>query len=451
MTTPVLAALYDQREECCNTLDAVLAQIEGRDMTDAEKTLCESTRERLETIDAQIEPLARFDALRDQHRQASAQLAAPLANGMQSPRPLGVVSHVEYRSAGAYVVDYMRANGIMDRGHADSEAASRLLQTRADQTTTSTPGLLPTPIVGQVVSLLDVNRPLIQSLGGTKALGNIPGTTFTRPKVTVHTQVGKQTAEKTALPSRAMTVAPQTFTKETHGGYVDISRQDVDWTSPAAWDVLIQDLAAEYAIETETVVAAAFATAATGTKPPALPAAPVLADWTKGLYTAAMHSYSAGQRMPARVWVSLDVWAALGSLVDQQRVVLPPDQLAGSQDTPLDSFDIGGSSLAEFRGDILGLPRIVAPYLPSKTCIVGPADLYEIYEENIGLLSVIEPSILGVQVAYGGYLAYGTLAGAAYVPLDLSAVTSLPTMMEAETEEAPAEEAPPETQTRSRK
>jgi hypothetical protein len=94
---------------------------------------------------------------------------------------------------------------------------------------------------------------------------------------------------------------------------------------------------------------------------------------------------------------------------------------------------VGGSSLADFRGDILGLPRIVVPLLPLKTCIVGPADLYEVYEETIGLLSVVEPSILGVQVAYGGYLAFGSLAQTAYVALDLSAVTALPTVEVADT------------------
>jgi hypothetical protein len=247
-----------------------------------------------------------------------------------------------------------------------------------------------------------------------------------------------QTAEKTALPSRAMVVGSVTFTKTTRGGTVDISRQDIDWTSPAAWDILVRDLANEYAIDTETTVAADFVTKATGTKPPALPAAPVLADWTKGLYTAAMHSYQAGQRMPTRIWCSLDVWAALGSLGDANRVVMPT---SGNLDTAA-----GSSSLADFRGDVLGLPRVVVPLAPAKTCIVGPDNLYEVYEEIIGLLSVIEPSILGVQVAYGGYVAFGSLAGTAYVPLDLSAVTSLPTALDADelaaADEAAADEEP---------
>ena len=55
-----------------------------------------------------------------------------------------------------------------------------------------------------------------------------------------------------------MTITPVSFTKATYGGTVDISRQDIDWTSPGAWDILIRDLANVYAIQTETAVAAAF-------------------------------------------------------------------------------------------------------------------------------------------------------------------------------------------------
>jgi len=432
----VLESFRAQREEQIAIVDRILEQVEGRDLVDAERSLLQAARERVAELDAQIEPLEAFDAISAQHRAAANALPTP-AEAAQ-PRRLDREARELYRTPGAFLVDYIRAHGILERGVRDEQAAARLYQVRADQTTADTTGILPTPIVGQVISLLDTNRPLIASLGGAKALGNIPGTTFSRPKVTQHTQSGAQTAEKTALPSRKMTIAPVTFTKTTRGGYVDISRQDIDWTSPSAWDILVRDLAAVYSVDVETTVAAAFATAATGTKPPALPATPVLGDWAKGLYTAAMHSYTAGQRMPTRIWCSLDVWAALGSLVDTQRVVFPVD-LQREMGAP------GTSSLAEFSGDMFGLPRIVAPYLPAKTCIVGPDDLYEVYEEQLGLLSVIEPSILGVQVAYGGYIAFGTLQGSAYVPLDLSAVTSLPTVLEAadmlEAEEAAETEA----------
>lgn len=434
---PVLESFRAQRDEQISTIDSILGQVEGRDLTDAERGLLEAARGRIATLDEQITPLAAFEELRGTHDERVNALPRP-ADVVPGRRLDANERQSHYSTAGAFLVDYLRANGILERGVRDEAAAARVYQARADQTTADTPGILPTPIVGQVVSLIDANRPLITSLGGAKALGGIPGTTFTRPKITVHTQSGKQAAEKTALPSRKMTISPLTFTKETHGGYVDISRQDIDWTSPAAWDILVRDLADVYAVETEGAVAAAFATAATGTMPPALPAAPVLTDWAHALYTAAMHSYNAALRMPTRVWCSLDVWAALGSLVDAARLVLPT---SGNLDTAA-----GSSSLADFRGDILGLPRVVVPQLVPKTCIVGPADLYETYEEVIGLLSVIEPSILGVQVAYGGYIAFGTLATTGFVKLDLSAVTNLPTMVEAEAyadETEPEPEAPP--------
>jgi hypothetical protein len=335
-----------------------------------------------------------------------------------------------YRTPGAFLVDYLRGRGIMDP-HVRDEAAMARVQAayaaRADQTTADTPGLLPEPIVGGVVNLIDAQRPLVTSLGGARPMGNIPGTTFSRPSIAQHVSVGKQAGEKQALPSQKMNIAQIPFVKETHGGSVDISRQDIDWTSPAAWDILVNDLSDVYAVETEGAVADKFTTQATGTPVPV--ADDTLHSWAVGLYTAAMRSYNAGKRMPDRIWCSLDVWAALGSLVDVQRVVMPPD---GDNDTAA-----GSSTLASLRGDVLGLPRIVVPMFSDGTCIVGPSSLYECYEDVIGLLSVIEPSILGVEVAYGGYLAFGSLFGGAFVPLDLATVT-LPTSVTPEDTRAAA-------------
>ena len=51
----------------------------------------------------------------------------------------------------------------------------------------------------------------------------------------------------------------------------------------------------------------------------------------------------------------------------------------------------------------------MVPTFPDGTCIVGASAMAEFYEERIGLLSAVEPSILGVEVAYGGYTAFGFL------------------------------------------
>jgi hypothetical protein len=392
-----------------------------------------ATQQRLAEIDAQIKPLADYEDMRAAHEQATSSLPQPRRLDAQ-PRRLDADSRgFVYPSAGAYLVDYLRAHGITDRGNPDPAAAQRITQTRAvaDQKTTDTTGILPTPIIGQVVNLIDANRPFISSLGGTKGLSGIPGATFTRPKITQHVGVGQQVpaggaGEKTQLTSQKMTVSPVSFAKNTYGGTVDISRQDIDWTSPSAWDILVRDLANVYAVQTETAASAAFKAASTAT--PVVVATNDLKGWTLAIYTAAMHSYQAGFMMPDRIWCSLDVWAALGSLVDVARVVLPPDAAVGGD--AMDSMDIGASTLASFRGDLLGVPRIVVPTFVAGTCIIGPSALFEVYEEVIGLLSVIEPSILGVQVAYGGYVAWGTLAATAFVPLTPPA--GMPTMAELE-------------------
>jgi HK97 family phage major capsid protein len=407
MPNAVLESFRAQRAEQIATMDAILGQVEGRDLVDAERGLLEAARSRIAALDEQIAPLADFEALRAAHGEALAQLPSGRPEASPARRLDAGDRAPAYASAGAFLVDYLRAHGIMDRGRPDDQAAARVNQARiANQTTTNTPGILPTPIVGSVVNLIDAARPLISSLGGALALGGIPGKTFTRPKITTHTLVGPQTAEKTELPTRAMQIDPIPFTKSTYGGTVDISRQDIDWTSPAAWDILVRDLADVYAIQTETAVATAFRTAATGAA--VAVEEDTLAGWASALYLAAAQSYGAGKRMPDRIWCSLDVWAALGALVDVGRLVMPPAQT---------EQPAGSASLDSFRGDVIGLPRIVVPTFAAGTCIIGPSNLYEVYEEVIGLLSVVEPSILGVTVAYGGYVAWGSLEGTAFVPL----------------------------------
>ena len=406
----VLERLREQRAEQLASMDAVLSQVEGRDMVDAERSLLEAARQRIAEIDAQIEPLEAFETLRAAHVDSVGELPRPDSVPAQPRRADMATRDFPYATPGQYLADLCRASGCLpggQHGDPDAQAATRIAQARAVaiQTTADTPGVLPTPVVGAVVSLIDANRPLISSLGGAKPLGSIPGSTFTRPFVSQHTTVGKQPGEKQELPSRKMTITPIPFAKETHGGTVDISRQDIDWTSPSAWDILVKDLADVYAVETEEVVATAFANSALG--PPVTVADDTLQGWVTALYVAAASAYAQAKRMPDRVWCSLDVWAQLGALVDVGRVVFPT---SGNSDTAA-----GSQNLQNFSGDVLGLPRIVVPTFPAGTCIVGASPMYEAYEEVIGLLSVVEPSILGVQVAYGGYLAYGSLFEASFI------------------------------------
>jgi len=408
----VLERLLRQRDEQLTFVDQLLNRVdaESRDLVQAEKDNLQAARQRIGELDDQIKPLQEFDDLRSASA-AGHPLGAP---GPRHTQPVTAGNAPQWATAGAYLADYCRARGI-GGGAPDAHAMARLERAAVDnQITTDTPGLLPQPVVGSVVNVLDAFRPFITSIGGAINMGGIPGAVFTRPKVTQHTKSGKQTAEKTQLTSRRMKIDPVPFAKETHGGVVDISRQDIDWTSPSAWDALVQDLANVYGVDTETSASNAFATAITQTQ------AAVTAD-LKGiaaaLYAAAAKCYVGGAAagepaaglLPDRIWMSLDMWAQVGPIVDLGRLAFPPtaDGTAGS------------SELSTFSGDMLNVPRIVVPSFPAATIIIGNSTLTEVYEEVVGMISAIEPALFGVEVAYGGYLAFGTLVPAAYCKVTL--------------------------------
>jgi hypothetical protein len=56
-------------------------------------------------------------------------------------------------------------------------------------------------------------------------------------------------------------------------------------------------------------------------------------------------------------------------------------------------------------GSISGLPVVVSAGFDAGTLIVLSSASVEVYEDRIGALQVVEPSVLGVQVAYAGYFA----------------------------------------------
>lgn len=412
MPNPVLERLHEQREQQVQFIDHLLAEVDeaGRDLVEAERQNLETARARLGALDDQIKPLAEFEALRESNVELPAPTGRRSGGGRTEPRSMAAAPLTDsYPSVGHFLADYCASLSGIRGQDPDPAAVARMaavretIQLAAHQTTKETPGLLPTPIVGPVLDLIDARRPLISSLGPRNMAG-IPGLTFHRPKVTQHTRSGPQgTAgkspddEKKDLPSQPMKVDPVAFTKVTHGGWVNVSRQDIDWTSPEAWNILTRDLANVYGLSTEAAVATAMAAAVTQTEDIDPDATEPLKAWAAALYKAAAKVYAGCSRLPDMIWVSVDMWATVGAVVDQARLIFPPG--AGP----------GRSELRTFEGNMFALPRVVVPSYPKETAILGVSELYEVYEERIGLLQAIEPKVLGVELAYGGYLAHGTM------------------------------------------
>jgi HK97 family phage prohead protease len=265
-----------------------------------------------------------------------------------------------------------------------------------DIATTDTPGLLPVPVVGPVYDNINYLRPVVTAIGA-RAMPLGSGKVFNRPEITTHTSVAQQTTELTGLSSTTMVISSNNVTRLTFGGTVLVSEQDVDWTDPNSVNIILQDLAGQYADATDNYAADELRSNSTDQGTWAGTAATILAE----IYAAAQLIAANTNVLPTHMFVDPEMWAKIGSLVDgQNRPLFPtvgPFNAAGIQNA------------ATWNGNPLGLTMVVDKNFAAKTAIVGCAAGrfagFEIYENQRGLIAIDKPEVLGRQISFRGYFA----------------------------------------------
>lgn len=309
---------------------------------------------------------------------ASAARLAPIAPARTTPRQ-------QFASAGDYAVAYIAA------ANGNREAMQRI--TAANQTIADNPGVIPTPILGSLISYLAQDRPVMSS-GRSMAMPT-QGSTFIRPRVTQHTLIGKQAKEIDPLASQTLKTEAVTVTKGTYGGTLKVSFQDASWSSPAIMQAVMEDLALEYAMQTESVAATALSTGVTAKVD--LKAAYTAADLIKAVADASVAVYSASYRTPDTIWMSPDKWAEYSAVCDTTGRPLFPHLGATNA--------AGTASATSMNIPVQGLNSVVSYGLPKGTVIVGKREAFEVYEQTGGSLSLVNVSTLSTDVAFFGYTA----------------------------------------------
>lgn len=376
------------------------AQDSERDLNQAERETLSGLRDRIGKLKDQLGEL-----------ESTADLAGQVADRMKQfdkaislARKSGDRNGVEYRSAGAWALDSYRAS-IGDR-----QAHERLevfYREAAHQTTPDNLGIVPDPIVGSVINFIDAARPLVNFVGAQ----NMPSATWHRPIVTQGTSVavqgdyGEAADEKTELVSQKMTITRLTANAVTYGGYVNVSRQNIDFSSPQVLDIIINDLAARYAIQTESALAAELA--ATTTVAVGYGSSPTNATVAAAIWSAAGKVYTA-TRGQGRVALAVSP-GALGTF----GALFQPVNPQSSQSAGFNASNFGQGVM----GAISGIPVIMSAGLPTGTAFLFSTAAIEAFEQRVGTLQVTEPSVLGVQVAYAGYFTALTIEDDAIVPL----------------------------------
>lgn len=299
-------------------------------------------------------------------------------------------------TAGDYFAAY--ASGVNE---GDWTRHNEIRAALADELTSDVPGLLPQQIVGELLGRASGRRPLFDSL--TERQMPMVGEKFSRPMITQHVQVGTQTAQKTEVISRKFTVALNDVPKVTLAGALDVAQQAIDWTSPALLNELIIDFTRIYVARSDFAAATALQNAATaGAQTVTWDGTPativgVLAQAAGLVYGNAPIEADA---FPNTIWLSTDMWVKLAGLSDTTgRPLFPglgPMNAPGTVDL---SNPETGLSLPGFR-------VVVDKNLAEGTMIMGDREYTESYENGRRFLQAVRPDVLGLDIAYMGYVAF---------------------------------------------
>jgi len=249
--------------------------------------------------------------------------------------------------------------------------------------------------LGPVFQDLNFMRPVVNALGA-RAMPSTPSSTFNRPTITTHTTAASQT-EGAAASATTMVVANNTVTKKTFAAYQNISYQTIDFTDPAALQIVINDMLGEYMVATDNEAADNLLTAATSAGVWDLS----VTDLLKSIYDAAIVTLNATNYLPTHMFVSPDTWGAIQQLVDTAgRPIFGYTNgpgLAGMN-------TLGNASVTSWTNTgPLGLQMVVDNNFSTKTMVIMKDIGFEIYEEQKGILSVDNPSTLTRGISTHGY------------------------------------------------
>ena len=285
---------------------------------------------------------------------------------------------------------------------ANRKNQSALQAAAGDVLTTDTPGLLPVPVLGPLFQDLNFVRPVVSALGA-RAMPNTPSKTFIRPTITTHTSAATQT-EGAAASATTMVIASNVVTKTTVAGQVTLSVQDMDFTDPAAMNLILNDLAGEYLIATDNIAADNMVAGKTASGSTWTVTAGDPTSLVNSLFDAAREIAEDSNYFPTHLFVSPDVWEKLGSQLDSSKRPLFP-AVNGQNFVQQNGLGTASGNLTYNSMNPLGLQLVVDNNFAASTMLVVYAPGFEVYEQQKGILSVEVPSTLSRTFSYYGYFA----------------------------------------------
>ena len=302
----------------------------------------------------------------------------------------------------AYHIGGDTYNKVTDAFKQAQRRSQTALQAAAgDIVTGDTPGLLNLNVLGPLFQDLNFVRPVVTAFGA-RAMPASPSRQFVRPTITTHTSAAEQSNQLDAVSATTMVIASNTVTKKTVAGQVTLSQQDIDFTDPAALQLVLNDLAGEVMIKTDDIAADALVSGKTASGSTWTVTADDPSGLISALYDAAREIAEDSNFFPTHLCVSPDVWEKLGKQLDADK-----RPVFGYNTNGL----IGTNSIGLVSGlqytsmNVLGLEVVVDNNFASGTMLVVYAPGFEIYESGATLQSFENPSTLGRTLSIHQYFA----------------------------------------------
>lgn len=389
-TDALTTRLLDERAQKVQVIEnlANTAADEGRDLYATDLETIENCRSRIKALDVQIEKVAGDLELADSVRSRVRLLDGDFAS-----------REFQYRSAGQYMWDMLHqsdreAQARWAKFH--RRAAEHMGYEKANTVPVAGgfTGLIVDPVVGAVLDPRPTGRPLFSALG----VQPIDAGTFLRPRIVdpnFDTGVAPQGMEKAELASKAWDVVSEPVESEVVGGYINISHKLLKMM-PSSLDMIVSHM--NRRLEWYSERAAVTEMQATGET------IPLAADADSAAVTAVIGQAAA---LVFTNTGALPSWLAMGpqgygrmiGLTDLAgRPMIPP---VG----PVNALG-GGGTPTEFFASIAGMRAVVTPAITDADLYVGNSFGLEVYEEKLPLLTAVEPSVLGQQLAVASMLAF---------------------------------------------
>jgi HK97 family phage prohead protease len=364
-----------------------------------EKVLASAQEPDTEPTSTEVEETETVDAVQPEAVVEAATPTAPIP--AQPKRKFALPTPGEYMAA-MHIggTTFANVNAAVRDFVASNQSA--LQAAAGDVLTTDTPGLLPVPVLGPVFDDLNYIRPVVSAVGARAMPDGGQSKTWIRPTWTTHTSVGSQSPELSGVSATTPVIASNIVSKTTLAGQVTLSVQDVDFTSPAALEIILRDLAGQYMLQSDAVACNAILAGDTASGSTWTVTANDPSTLIAALYDAATDILKATNFLPDHIFVSPDVWQKLGAQLDaDKRPVFPYTGAAGLMGVN----GMGTSNVTMMNTfNPLGLNLVVDRAFADNTMVVARGSAIEFYEQVRGIMSVEVPSTLGRTFSYYGYV-----------------------------------------------